>query len=31
MGRKIVLEKDVSDLEDDNSDTPEVIIEKPKI
>jgi len=31
MGRKIVLEKDVSDLEDDNLDTPEEIIEKPKI
>jgi len=31
MGRKIVLEKDISDLEDDNSDTPEEIIEKPKI
>jgi len=31
MGRKIVLEKDVSDIEDDNSDTPEEIIEKPKI
>jgi len=31
MGRKIVLEKDISDLEDDDSDTPEEIIEKPKI
>ena len=31
MGRKIVLEKEVSDLEDDDSDTPEEIIEKPKI
>jgi len=31
MGRKIVLEKDLSDLEDDGSDTPEEIIEKPKI
>jgi len=31
MVRKIVLEKDVSGLEDDNSDTPEEIIEKPKI
>jgi len=31
MGRKIVLEKDISDLEDDDLDTPEEIIEKPKI
>jgi len=31
MGRKIVLEKEVSDLEDDDSDNPEEIIEKPKI
>jgi len=31
MGRKIDLEKDVSDLEDNDSDTPEEIIEKPKI
>jgi len=31
MGRKIVLEKDISDLEDDDSDINEEIIEKPKI
>jgi len=31
MGRKIVLEKDISDLEADDLDTPEEIIEKPKI